>query len=316
MKKMLALVLVAVMAFCWAPAAIAAEGGAYPLDNTSPLVDTATALTAEAYAPGDAAGLFGAAVYVTGTAAEAADGCDLAVETDSGTVRFYDLAQYIADSPALAGEAGERALAFFGGSYSHDLPQVGDTVTVYGIYIGYDEAAQAVVCLYGVDENIATIFAAGEAEPADAATDHEPTTGELNALDKAQSTLKVINYSYQGLVDFLEYNSFTHDEAVYAADNCGADWNEQALEKAKGTLDVINYSYTGLIDFLEFNDFTNEQAVYAADNCGADWMEQAALKAESTLKVLSYSRDGLIEFLEFNGFTHEEAVYGAEQNGF
>lgn len=40
-------------------------------------------------------------------------------------------------------------------------------------------------------------------------------------------------FSYTGLIEQLEYEQYSHDDAVYAADNCGADWNEQAAKKHK-----------------------------------------------------------------------------------
>ena len=106
------------------------------------------------------------------------------------------------------------------------------------------------------------------------------------------------------------------EEATYAADHCGADWNEQALLKALSYLDTLAFSYTGLIDQLEFEEFTPEQARYAVDRCGADWNEQAVKKAQSYLEVMAFSKEGLIDQLEFEGFTHEQAVYGVEQNGY
>ena len=142
------------------------------------------------------------------------------------------------------------------------------------------------------------------------------TTGQSNALKKAQSYLKFTNFSHDGLVEQLEYEGFSHDEAVYGADNCGADWNEQAKEKAKSYLDFSGFSYKGIIEQLEYEKFTSEQAKYGADNCGADWYEQAKEKAASYLSISSFSKSGLIEQLEYEGFTHDQAVYGAEQNGY
>lgn len=142
------------------------------------------------------------------------------------------------------------------------------------------------------------------------------TTGERNALKKAQSYLDFSAFSHDGLVEQLEYEGFTNSEAVYGADNVGADWNEQAVKKSKSYLDFSAFSYTGLIDQLEYEKFTHEQAVYGADNCGADWNEQAVKKAKSYLEFSSFSKDGLIGQLEFEGFTHDQAVYGAEQNGY
>lgn len=142
------------------------------------------------------------------------------------------------------------------------------------------------------------------------------TTGQRNALSKAKQYLDFSAFSYLGLIEQLEYEKFSHEEAVYAADNCNADWNEQALDKAKSYLDFSAFSYKGLVEQLKYEKYTDEQASYAADNCNADWNEQAVEKAKSYLEFSSFSRDGLIEQLEYEGFTHEQAVYGAEANGY
>ena len=142
------------------------------------------------------------------------------------------------------------------------------------------------------------------------------TMGERNALREAKDYLDFSAFSYEGLIDQLEYEGYSHDEAVYAVDNCGADWNEQALFSALSYLDFAAFSYTGLIDQLEYEEFTTEQATYGADNCGADWNEQASKCAAEYLEYSGFSKDGLIEQLEFEGFTHEQAVYGVEANGY
>lgn len=142
------------------------------------------------------------------------------------------------------------------------------------------------------------------------------TMEQQNALNSAKDYLSIMAFSYQGIIEQLEYEKYSHEAAVYAADNCGADWNEQALKNAKQYLSNMAFSYNGLIEQLEYEKFTNEQAIYAADNCGADWNEQAAKSAKSYLDNMSFSKEGLIEQLEYEGFTHEQAVYGAEANGY
>lgn len=144
----------------------------------------------------------------------------------------------------------------------------------------------------------------------------EMTTGQKNALNSAKSYLDFSAFSYEGLIKQLEFEKYSHEDAVFAADNCGADWNEQALKAAKSYLDFTALSYTGLIKQLEFENYTTEQATYGADNCGADWNEQAAKAAKSYLEVASFSKDGLIQQLEFEGFTKEQAEYGAKENGY
>ena len=144
----------------------------------------------------------------------------------------------------------------------------------------------------------------------------EVTLGMSNALQSARNYLSVLAFSYTGLMEQLEYEGYSTEEATYAVDNCGADWYEQAVAKAEEYLSVLPFSYSGLIDQLEYDGFTAEEATYGADNCGADWYEQAVAKAEDYLSVLSFSRSGLIDQLEYDGFTSEQAEYAADAVGY
>ena len=146
--------------------------------------------------------------------------------------------------------------------------------------------------------------------------DDNVTTGQKNALKSAKNYLAFTAFSYEGLIDQLEYEQYSTEEATYAVDNCGADWNEQALLCAKNYLDFSAFSYEGLIEQLEYEQFTSEQAKYAADNCGADWNEQAAKCAKNYLDFSSFSRAELIDQLEYEGFTSTQAEYGVQQNGY
>jgi len=94
------------------------------------------------------------------------------------------------------------------------------------------------------------------------------TMGEKNALDTALSYLRYTSFSYSGLIEQLEFEGYTHEEAVYGVDNCGADWNEQAVLKAQSYLDYSAFSREGLIEQLEFEGFTREQAEYGVDAVG------------------------------------------------
>lgn len=91
------------------------------------------------------------------------------------------------------------------------------------------------------------------------------TSGEANALQKAWDYLDYMAFSYDGLIDQLEYEGFTYSEAKYAVDNCGADWYEQAAKKAQEYLDYMAFSRSELIDQLEYEGFTYDQASYGVD---------------------------------------------------
>jgi hypothetical protein len=94
------------------------------------------------------------------------------------------------------------------------------------------------------------------------------TTGQKNALSSARSYLEFSAFSYDGLIKQLEFESYSHEDAVFAVDNCGADWNEQAVKSAKSYLEMSSFSKDSLIEQLEYEGFTHEQAVYGAEQNG------------------------------------------------
>ncbi len=98
----------------------------------------------------------------------------------------------------------------------------------------------------------------------------EPTMGEKNALRTAKSYLDILSFSYTGLIRQLTgFEGYSEKEATYAADNCGADWNEQAAKSAKSYLDFMAFSRDGLIQQLTgFEGYTQEQAEYAVSAVG------------------------------------------------
>lgn len=94
------------------------------------------------------------------------------------------------------------------------------------------------------------------------------TMGQQNALQKAHDYLEYSAFSYTGLIGQLEYEGFTTEEATFAADNCGADWNAQAAAKAQDYLDYSSFSRQGLVDQLIYEGFTAEQAEYGVAAVG------------------------------------------------
>lgn len=75
-------------------------------------------------------------------------------------------------------------------------------------------------------------------------------------------------FSYNGIIKQLEYEKYSHEDAVYAADNCEADWKEQAVKSAKNYLEIMAFSKDGLIKQLEYEGYTHEEAVYGAEQNG------------------------------------------------
>jgi len=71
---------------------------------------------------------------------------------------------------------------------------------------------------------------------------------QKNVVSRAKSYLDYSAFSYNGLIKQLEYEQFSHVDAIYGADNSGANWNEQAILKAQSYLDYSAFSRSGLID--------------------------------------------------------------------
>lgn len=94
------------------------------------------------------------------------------------------------------------------------------------------------------------------------------TQGERNAYEAAVSYLEVMPFSHDGLVSQLEFEKYTHKEAVFGADNCGADWYYQAERMAKSYLKSFSFSRQSLIDQLMFEGFTEAEASYGATRTG------------------------------------------------
>ena len=109
-------------------------------------------------------------------------------------------------------------------------------------------------------------------EPAPAPVQPTPTQdetlGQKNAVAKAKDYLDFMAFSRKGLIEQLEFEKFSHEEAVYGVDHCGADWFEQKNKKAESYLEYMSFSREGLIEQLEFEGFTHEEAVYGVESVG------------------------------------------------
>ncbi len=154
--------------------------------------------------------------------------------------------------------------------------------------------------------------------------------GKKNALESAEQYLSFMAFSYSGLIDQLEYEGYSSEEAEYAAKNCGADWSEQAVLSAKQYLKTMSFSKDGLIEQLEYEGFTHEQATYGAEQAYQSSAETAPSAASGSvttgeqnalqsatqyLNVMAFSYTGLIDQLTYEGYSDSEAKYAADHCG-
>jgi hypothetical protein len=90
--------------------------------------------------------------------------------------------------------------------------------------------------------------------------------GQQQALKSAESYLRMGGFSRAGLLKQLtsEYGeSFPIEDATYAVDNSGADWNAQAAKSAQSYIDMGGFSRDGLFEQLtsEYGEqFTADEA--------------------------------------------------------
>jgi hypothetical protein len=247
-------------------------------------------------------------------------------------------------------ENGNQWLIASSGQYEKMPIHIGNTITVFGAYLGISEdfnnhpALIITRLLNGnakyypvyVDDVYGEMLAAAAVEgdqesfpsgdpedepdangtlPDTAVAPAGATASQANAIKSAKQYLSFSPYSYLGIIEQLEFDKYTHEDAVYAADNCGADWRAQALKSAKRYIEYSAFSNSGLIYQLEYEKFTSEQAKYGADNCGADWMEQAVKSAKEYLEYMPFTKEKLIDQLVYDGYTKEQAEHGAKENG-
>lgn len=157
-------------------------------------------------------------------------------------------------------------------NYSISVDSVGDTICVFGDWTATISSINRMSVsgrtISGSYKKFSEPTPSIGSDYSDESKAPTPTTGERNALEEAKSYLATMPFSYSGLIEQLEYVGYSKSEAVYGADNCGANWNEQAAKEAKSYLDIMPFSRSRLIEQLEYVGFTHEQAVYGVEQNG------------------------------------------------
>lgn len=113
-----------------------------------------------------------------------------------------------------------------------------------------------------------------EVEEPEAETEKEPvvedseTVSQKNAVRAAENYIDMLGFSRKGLIEQLEFDGYSNEDATYAVDIITVDWKEEAVESAENYLKAMAFSRSGLIEQLEFDGYTTEEATYAADQIG------------------------------------------------
>ena len=108
------------------------------------------------------------------------------------------------------------------------------------------------------------------ATPIPTQTPSGPTQEQYNALNAAVSLLNAMPYSYGSLINQLILDGYSENAAVYAANNCRANWYEQAVLMAEYYLQNAVLDYDDLYQQLSFDQFSPDEIEYALDALGIE----------------------------------------------
>ncbi|MBR1704331.1 MAG: Ltp family lipoprotein [Clostridia bacterium] len=94
------------------------------------------------------------------------------------------------------------------------------------------------------------------------------TQSQQDALALAVDYINQMAFSRDWLIAQVQSEGYNQEDATWAADHCGADWNEQAYKKALEYLKLTTFTHDDMLTQLQFEGFTAEQAAYGAQKAG------------------------------------------------
>ena len=94
------------------------------------------------------------------------------------------------------------------------------------------------------------------------------TLGQKNARQSAESYLNFKAFSREGLIEQLEFEDYSTEDATYGVDALDANWREQAAKSAEAYLDFKAFSKQGLIDQLMFEGYSKAEAEFGVTAVG------------------------------------------------
>ncbi len=109
---------------------------------------------------------------------------------------------------------------------------------------------------------------APEPEPEPEPEPDDLTVSQENARGSAADYLEYAAFSRTGLIEQLEFEGYSTEDATFAVDSLTVNWNEQAAKSAKDYLSYSSFSRSGLIEQLIFEGYTREQAEYGVNQTG------------------------------------------------
>lgn len=83
-----------------------------------------------------------------------------------------------------------------------------------------------------------------------------------SARRSAKSHIEARGFSREGLIDQLEYEWYTVEDATAAVDSLDVDWNIEAVETAESYLELSEFPREGLVGQLIYEGFTPDEAEF------------------------------------------------------
>lgn len=150
----------------------------------------------------------------------------------------------------------EYQLAVMTYGFDHDIDQ--DMVTT--VYQQLQEA--------NAKQEAATALQQEQNNDEQTQTENEGSSEQRRTIARAESYTNLMAFSRARLIQQLEFEGFTHNDAQWAVDQLTIDWNEQALKKANSYHSLMSLPPDNIRRLLTFEDFSEEQIDYAMTNIG------------------------------------------------
>ncbi|MEB6087317.1 Ltp family lipoprotein [Enterococcus casseliflavus] len=150
----------------------------------------------------------------------------------------------------------EHQLAVMTYGFDHDIDQ--DMVTT--VYQQLQEA--------NAKQDAASALQQEQNNDEQTQTENKGSSEQRRAIARAESFTNLMAFSRARLIQQLEFEGFTHNDAQWAVDQLTIDWNEQALKKANSYHSLMSLPPDNIRRLLAFEDFSEEQIDYAMTNIG------------------------------------------------
>lgn len=143
----------------------------------------------------------------------------------------------------------------------------------------------------------------------------KPVTAEKNTKENALAQLRELLAAHDGTsygemkYRLTEQYGYSEENAKYALDSCGVDWDAMLGDRLAVYLSVGGYSRDSLIEILTDEGFDKSAVVKELDAANVNWNEEAVKAVKGNAGYESLGRDYLTDQLEGAGFTDAQIEY-------